>query len=427
MTFSDQITRLFIQLAIIMLACRVMSYLGNRFLKQTHVVCEMLAGVFLGPSLLGLIFPEFQSWLFPNKPLLLDNGQIIPDPSMSLLYAFSQIGLAFYMFLTGMEFNTSIIKKRIKSAGVISLTGIILPFSLGALFILCIPDSSSLFRDHFPLSYHAVFLGICLSITAFPMLARILEQNGISKTKFGTIALAAGSMDDLIAWIMLAMLLSMIKENVFILMLAAVGTIIYVVFLLLIKKRMNTFMTSNVMENGELKLNSFSIVLILLFSCALFTELIGIYLIFGSFLLGIIMPRGEFTEQIRMRTIDLISALFLPTFFVFSGLNTQIGLLNSIYIWGIALCILLIAVIGKGIGCMLAAKAVGESWAESATIGSLMNARGLMELIAINIGLQANIITPELYTILVIMAIVTTLLTSPLYYWIMGSTNRLKN
>jgi len=415
---ADLVTKLFLQLAIIMTSCRIVSYLGRRFLKQTNVVCEMLVGVLLGPSFFGLIFPEFQNWLFPKTPLLLDTGITIPNPSMSILYACSQIGLVLYMFLVGMEFNALAIQKKMKSAGFISLIGIVLPFSLGFFLILFTPDTSLLFNEGFPECYRAFFLGISLSITAFPMMARILEESGISKTSFGTLALAAGSMDDLVAWIMLAGLIAIIKNNIFVLIIALAGTISYIIFLFFVRKKISSLLVSDVRNKQKNISKSYGIVLIILMCCALLTEKIGIYLVFGSFLAGVMMPRGEFAEQIRIRSYDFVSAFLLPLFFVFSGLNTQISLINSPSMWIFTGVILFIAILGKGVGCMLAAKFIGENWRNSATIGTLMNARGLMELIALNIGLELNIITPTLYTILVLMAIITTLLASPLYYWI---------
>lgn len=415
MNFTDSVIKLFMQLSVIIISCRFITYFGRKYFKQTGVVCEMITGVLLGPSFLGLISPTFQNWLFPKDPILLADGSFIPHPSMTILYAISQIGLILYMFLTGMEFNVDLIKNRIRSAWVVSSAGIIFPFLLGVIFILFLPDSYNLFQGHIATGYKGFFLGVALSITAFPMMARILEEDQISKTHFGTLALAAGSLDDIFAWIFLAALLAAIKGNMLILLFAVLGTVIYVLFLVFFRKYITYFFDKDFTKTQEFTTRSFSATIILVLICSLATEKIGIYLVFGSFLAGVIMPRGKFADQIRLRCFDLVSTLFLPTFFVFSGLNTQIALLNGHELWIITLLILGIAILGKGVGCALAARVVGEDWRTSITIGTLMNARGLMELIAINIGLQANIITPTLYTILVIVAIVTTLIASPIY------------
>jgi Kef-type K+ transport system membrane component KefB len=324
---------------------------------------------------------------------MLLSGQTIPNPSMMILYALSQVALVLYMFLVGLDFNTHLFKNHFKSASVISISGVIVPFILGACVIYFMPNSSELFQAHIPLSSAAIFLGASLSITAFPVMARILEENHIINTNFGTLALAAGSMGDLAAWIMLAALLSIIKGNASIVFFAIVGAFIYFILIICahkILKRQPQLSAEN--ENGFPK-QLLTIVLAMLMLCAWFTDRIGIYSVFGAFLAGIALPRGVFTQQVQARSLTLVNSLLLPTFFVFSGLNTQIGLLNTPALWCMASVIILIAIIGKGVGCMLAAKLVGESWRDSATIGALMNARGLMELIIINIGLQEGIIT----------------------------------
>ena len=249
------------------------------------------------------------------------------------------------------------------------------------------------------------------------MMARILEDSHISKTSFGTLALAAGSLDDLLAWIMLAALIAVAKSNLWILLVAVVGTIAYIFLLLFLRKRL-TRLISGGKDKVKSISSSFGLVLIFLMLCSLMTEKIGIYLVFGAFLSGVMMPRSDFVDQIRTRCYDFVSIFLLPLFFVFSGLNTQINLINGLSMWALTGLILLVAILGKGVGCMLAARFVGESWPHSAAIGSLMNARGLMELIAINVGLEQGIITPTFYTILVLMAVITTLFTSPIYYWL---------
>lgn len=415
MSYSDLVLRLFLQLAIILVFCHIATYIGKRFFGQTSVVCEMIAGILLGPSLLGLLFPDFQSWLFPIHPLTLANGVTIPNPSMSILYAISQIGLILYMFLVGLDFNISIIKQRYKAAGLISGFGMIAPFALGMLLTSTLPDSLQLFNPHVSDNARAIFLGASLSITAFPVMARILEEKNASRSHFGTLALAAGSLGDLFAWVILAILLSSLHENINLAALAVSGVIIYAVLMCLIKKPIKKLLLP-ANPSGVVSTQTLTMVFLVLMICAWFTDRVGIYSVFGAFIAGIIMPRDAlFVEVIRTRMRDFTSVLLLPIFFVFSGLNTQIHLLNTTYMWLALAAITLAAIIGKGIACMIAARLMGEKWQDALAIGTLMNARGLMELIIINIGLQQGIITPTLFTILVMMAIVTTLMTSPLY------------
>lgn len=418
MTYNELILRLLLQLTIILLTCQIISYLGKRFLAQSNVVGEMIAGVLLGPTLLGALFPEFQNWLFPHEPLLLHNGQTIPNPSMMVLYGISQVALVLYMFLAGLDFNTTTLKKNFKGASIISFSGLALPFILGMAIVYFLPSSSSFFEANISTSSAAIFLGASLSITAFPMMVRILEENRITNTSFGTLALSSGALGDLAAWIMLAGLMSVIKENSAILFFAIIGLFLYLLLMLLAHKALTRFPILFKESGQNFSDRLLSVVLSILMFCAWFTDKIGIYAVFGAFLAGIAMPRGIFSQQIRERSLSLVTALLLPTFFVFSGLNTQISLLNTPTIWLLAGVIILAAIVGKGLGCTLAAKLTGQNWRESATIGVLMNARGLMELIIINIGLQEGIINHTLFTVLVLMAIITTLAATPLYHLI---------
>jgi Kef-type K+ transport system membrane component KefB len=414
MSNFELIIKLFLQLTIILGTCRIVTIFGRRYLRQTDVVCEMIAGVMLGPSLLGLIAPNFQQWLFPKLPILTALGDKIPHPSMSILYAISQIGLVIYMFLIGLEFNTQLLKHHIKSAGLLSAAGIITPFLLGACASFFMYNQGVFFQAKVVPWSAALYLGASMTITAFPMLARILYERGLAKTRFGTLALGAASVDDGVAWCLLAIVLASVKNSINIAILAIGGGICYVIFAVFLGKSALKIFTHMTKRDAGVTKQTLTLLLIVLMFCAWFTDITGIYAIFGAFVLGAVLPRGEFAQQIRQYTEYLTTTFLLPIFFVFSGLNTQIGLVNTPVLWLITLLILAIAVAGKGIACMLAAKLSGENWRESATIGALMNARGLMELIILNIGLEQGIITPTLFTIMVIMAIVTTLMTSPL-------------
>jgi Kef-type K+ transport system membrane component KefB len=422
MSNFDLVIQLFLQLTVILATCRIVTILGRRYLGQTDVVCEMIAGVMLGPSLLGLIAPSFQQWLFPKLPIITALGDKIPNPSMSILYAISQIGLAIYMFLIGLEFNTKLLKHHIKSAGLLSAAGIITPFILGAIASFWLYHNGNFFQPQVVPWSAALYLGASMTITAFPMLARILYERGLAQTRFGTLALGAASVDDGVAWCLLAIVLASVKNSINIAILAIGGGICYVLFAIFIGQRLLQVFTRMTKRDAGVSRQTLTLFLIVLMFCAWFTDITGIYAIFGAFVLGAVTPRGEFAQQIRQYTEFFTTSFLLPIFFVFSGLNTQIGLVNTPALWGITLLILAIAIFGKGIACMLAAKLAGENWRESATIGALMNARGLMELIILNIGLEQGIITPTLFTIMVIMAVVTTLMASPLIAFLLHGT-----
>ena len=423
MSNFDLVIQLFLQLTVILATCRIVTILGRRYLGQTDVVCEMIAGVMLGPSLLGLIAPHFQQWLFPKLPIITSLGDKIPNPSMSILYAISQIGLVIYMFLIGLEFNTKLLKHHIKSASLLSAAGIITPFILGAIASFWFYHNGDFFLPKVTPWSAALYLGASMTITAFPMLARILYERGLAQTRFGTLALGAASVDDGVAWCLLAIVLASVKNSLNIAILAIGGGICYVLFAIFLGQPLLTAFTRMTKRDAGVNRQTLTLMLIILMFCAWFTDVTGIYAIFGAFVLGTVTPRGEFAQQIRQHTEFLTTSFLLPMFFVFSGLNTQIGLVNTPTLWGITLLIIAIAILGKGIACMLAAKLVGENWRESATIGALMNARGLMELIILNIGLEQGIITPTLFTIMVIMAVITTLMASPLIAFLLQGTS----
>jgi Kef-type K+ transport system membrane component KefB len=423
MSNFDLVIQLFLQLTVILVTCRIVTILGRRYLGQTDVVCEMIAGVMLGPSLLGLIAPDFQQWLFPKLPIITAVGLKIPNPSMSILYAISQIGLVIYMFLIGLEFNTKLLKDHIKSASLLSAAGIITPFILGAIASSWFYHNGDFFQPKVTPWSAALYLGASMTITAFPMLARILYERGLAQTRFGTLALGAASVDDGVAWCLLAIVLASVKNSLSIAILAIGGGICYLLFAIFLGQPLLKAFTRMTKRDAGVNRQTLTLMLIILMFCAWFTDVTGIYAIFGAFVLGAVTPRGEFAQQIRQYTEFLTTSFLLPIFFVFSGLNTQIGLVNTPTLWGITLLIIAIAILGKGVACMLAAKLSGENWRESATIGALMNARGLMELIILNIGLEQGIITPTLFTIMVIMAVITTLMASPLIAFLLHGTS----
>jgi len=413
MTNSELLLELLLQLTVILSACKLVSYFGKRYLGQTEVVGEMLAGIMLGPSLFGMIAPNLQQWLFPKSPIIADATHLFPNPSMSILYTLSQVGLMIYMFLVGLDLDMNLLRNRAKSAGIVSIAGILVPFALGAIAAFGL-HGKELFSSNITPWAAALYMGASMSITAFPMLARILHERGLIKTKLGTLVLAAGSLDDAIAWCLLALVLASIKSSINVAIIAIGGTLAYVIFMWFFGQRILRIFSYWTRRDGEVTIQTLTSVFIIMMVCAYYTDSIGVHAIFGAFVLGIVMPRGHFAESVHRHLEYLTTSLLVPIFFVFSGLNTQIGLLNSPHLWAITLLITLIAVLGKGLACTLAARYSGENWRNSMTVGALMNTRGMMELIILNIGLELGVITPTLFTIMVIMAIITTVMCSPL-------------
>lgn len=397
----------FLQLAFILAVCRVVGILFKQ-LGQSQVVSEMIAGVVMGPSLMGWLLPDFSAYLFPPA-------------SQPILFAVCQVGLVLYMFLIGVEFDIELIRSRLRSAASISLAGILAPFALGALLAFYLAGDSSFFSLKTTPLQAMLFMGAAMSITAFPMLARIIFEQGLSKTSLGTLALAAGSMDDAAAWCVLAVVLASFQNNINIAIYAIGGGVLFALVTLLVIKPLLQPWGKKVAASGEMSVGILSSVLMLTMLGAWFTDFIQIYAVFGAFVMGIAMPRGKFAQELHRIIYPLTTAFLLPVFFVYSGLNTKIGLVNTPFLWLIAALVLLAAIVGKGVACYLAARWHGESHREAMAIGTLMNARGLMELIILNIGLQRGIIEPALFAILVLMAIVTTLMATPIFERVYGN------
>lgn len=393
--------QLFFQIAIILAFCQIVGRIAQR-LGQPQVVAEMIAGVLLGPSLLGLFWPEISLKLFP------------PD-SMKVLFPISQLGLAAYMFVVGLEFRMDIVQKKLHSAVAVSLAGMITPFVLGVGLAWYFFHHTSLFPQKTSLMEAMIFLGASMCITAFPMLARIIHFKKLAGTTMGTVALGAGAIDDAAAWCLLAVVLASFDDNVSHAVVNIAGGVGYVCLALSVIRPLLARWARGIEARGNLSDREFVTCLVLMALGAWFTDLIGLHAVFGAFIMGIVMPRGLVAQALMDRIQPLTVALLLPLFFTFSGLNTQIGLLDSAYLWLMALLVLLAAIGGKGVACWLAARATGISNREALGIGTLMNARGLMELIIINIGLQRGIISPALFATLVIMAVVTTLMASPIF------------
>ena len=396
----------FFQIAVILAFCQVVGMLAKRA-GQPQVVAEMIGGVLLGPSLLGLLWPALSAKLFP------------PD-SMKVLFPVSQLGLAVYMFVVGMEFRVDIVRQRLRSAVAVSAAGMVTPFVLGAALGWVFHHHTKLFPERTSFMEAMIFLGASMCITAFPMLARIIHFKKLAGTTMGTVALGAGAIDDAAAWCLLAIVLASFDGNFTYASRNIGGGIAYVSLALLVLRPLLARWAHGIEARGKLSEREFVVCLVLLFLGAWFTDLIGLHAVFGAFIMGAAMPRGLVTRSLIERIQPLTVALLLPLFFTYSGLNTQIALLDSAYLWLMTGLVMVAAVGGKGVACWLAARATGISNREALGIGTLMNARGLMELIIINIGLQRGIISPALFATLVIMAVITTLMASPIFEWLVG-------
>jgi Kef-type K+ transport system membrane component KefB len=398
----------FLQLAIILLFCRVVGLVAAKF-GQPQVVAEMIAGVLLGPSLFGLLWPEAQSALFSW-----DKTQTLRD-TQSYLFPASQLGLALYMFVVGMEFRVDIISQKLRSSIAVSAAGMIVPFLLGAGLGWLFFHQTELFPKKTSLFEAMLFLGASMCITAFPMLARIIHFKKLTGTTMGTVAIGAGALDDATAWCLLAVVLASFDNDWSRAVWNIGGGALYVAVALAVLRPLAKRCAPHFTENGALSEAGLVMGLALMALGAWITDKIGLHAVFGAFVMGAAMPRGLVTRDLIARIQPLTVALLLPLFFTYSGLNTKIGLLNTGFLWLMCGAVLIVAILGKGVACWLAARATGIPNREALGIGVLMNARGLMELIIINIGLQRGIISEGLFATLVIMAVVTTLMAAPLF------------
>ncbi len=401
-----------IQVLVVIGSCKVVGWLGHRLFRQSQVVMEMVTGVILGPSVFGTLAPVLQSRIFPQTIEI--GGETVRHPSMQILYVIAQLGLVLYMFIVGLEFNPRIMGRRFGGAIAVSIAGIVAPFALGSLLALTILQGPEFFSPDLSPGVAALYVGAAMSITAFPMLARILYEKGIAGTRMGTLAMGAGATDDAVAWALLAVVLAIFKGDPGIAFIAIGGGAAFAAAVILAGRPLFRFLARGVDENG-LGPRAFASTILFLAAGAYITDAIGIYAVFGAFLIGSAMPRGRFAAELRTRIEPLTVSLLLPFFFVYSGLNTKLDLVDTPFLWLVSGAVLLAAIAGKGLACAITAKAAGEPWRSAWAIGALMNARGLMELIILNLGLQQGLITQTTFTVFVIMAIVTTLMASPLF------------
>jgi Kef-type K+ transport system membrane component KefB len=397
MSTTELGTAFLLAVVVILVVCRGLALL-LRPLGQPPVVAEMIAGVLLGPSVLGLLLPSVEHQLFPE--------QLRP-----MLYVAGQLGLVLFMFQSGYEFRLDRMRTVARSALTISAAGILAPLLLGMALTWAARDSVDTSPPGVPLHVTVLFVGVTLAITAFPMLARIIIERRLSGTVFGTIALAAGALDDVVAWILLAGVVSLSRGTSGTLVLAVAGGAGMVVALAaLVRFRRQVLGRVERLSPEQLML----VTLLVLCVAAWYTDRIGLYAVFGAFSLGAAYPRSPRIDRTIETMAPLSGTLLLPLFFTYSGLNTDTGLLADPALLMFAVGCTAVAVVGKFGACWLAARAGGQPQGVALRIGTLMNARGLMQLVAINVGLADGIVSPSMFTVLVLVAVVTTVMASPL-------------
>ena len=387
------------QIITIIITARVLGWICTK-IGQPTVIGEIIAGIVLGPSLIGQYFPEFSNALFPLQ-------------SLGNLQFLSQIGLILFMFMVGMELDLKTLKNKAHDAIVISHASIIIPFALGMALAYFIYQSFAPSGVQF-LSF-GLFLGIAMSITAFPVLARIVHERGIHKTRLGAIVITCAAVDDITAWCLLAAVIAIVKAGTFVSSLYTIAIAVGYVFVMIkvlrpfLKRAGDLYPSRETMSKQVV-----AIFFLTLIISSYATEVIGIHALFGAFMAGTIMPENtKFRNILTEKVEDVALVLLLPLFFVYTGLRTEIGLINDPYLWKITGLIVLVAITGKFVGSALAARFVGQNWRDSLEIGALMNTRGLMELVVLNIGYDLGILSPEIFSMMVIMALVTTFMTGP--------------
>ena len=399
LTQRSPLSILLLQIIVIIVVAKLFGALFRR-IGQPPVMGEMVAGITLGPSVLGWLSPQTMTFLFPQA-------------SMTTLGVFSQVGVVLFMFIVGMELDLEHLKERASSAIMVSHASIVVPFLLGSgLALVLYPTLAAPNTEFMPF---ALFMGIAMSITAFPVLARILKDRGLTQSPLGTIALACASIDDVTAWCILAFVVALAHSTGFAESLLTVGlTALFTITLLIAKPWLERLIT-RLVERPERARLAMGATLAFALSCAWITETIGIHALFGGFLAGVVVPSNPTVQNFLREKIEpFSSAALLPLFFVFTGLRTQVTLLNDWNSWLMCLGIILVAIVGKFGGSMLMARWTKMSWRDSFAIGALMNTRGLIELVVLNIGYDLGILSARIFVMMVIMALTTTFMTAPL-------------
>lgn len=410
---SHPLALLLVQIITILFVARFFAWICKK-IGQPTVIGEMIAGIVLGPSLVGTFFPEYSAMLFPAA-------------SLGNLQFLSQIGLILFMYVIGMELDLSVLRNKAKDAVVISHASIIIPFTMGIILAYFVYNRFA--PEGVSFSSFGLFMGIAMSITAFPVLARIVQERGLHRTRIGAMVITCAAADDVTAWCILAAVIAIVKAGSFVSSLYIIALSVAYVMLMLVVVRPFLKRIGELYSHKEnITKQVVAIFFLTLLISSYTTEVIGIHALFGAFMAGAIMP-----ENMRFRSIfiekveDVSQVMLLPLFFVFTGLRTQIGLLNDIEMWKICGLIIAVAVIGKFVGSAVTAKFVGQNWRDSLTIGALMNTRGLMELIVLNIGYDLGVLSKEIFSMMVIMALFTTFMTGPLLDLIGFAYNRKRN
>lgn len=395
---------LLLQIIVILITCRLFGWLFAK-MQQPTVIGEIVAGIVLGPSVLGHLLPSVSAFLFPYD-------------SLQNINMLSQFGLILFMFAIGMELNITEVRQKLKETILISHTSTIFPFFLGMVTAYFLYNKYA--YESTPFLSFALFVSIALSITAFPVLARIIQEKGLTKTHLGTISLASAANGDITAWCLLAVVVAIAQAGS---MLSAIYNIGFsFIYLLLMFTVIRPFlrMIGHIYHNKEVVDKGLvAFMFLLLIVSSYLTEILGLHALFGAFVAGVVMPDNiKFRKIMTEKVEDVSLALFLPLFFVSTGLRTEIGLLNSPELWYMCGIFILVAIIGKFGGSLVAARFVGETWKDSLYIGALMNTRGLMELVVLTIGYDMKILTPPIFVMLVLMTLVTTFMTTPLISFI---------
>jgi Kef-type K+ transport system membrane component KefB len=414
----NMLLHVLLAIVVIIITARTVGILFG-WIKQPAVIGEIIGGIFLGPSLLGRISPHLYDILLPSTVA----------PFLSII---AQIGVILYIFLVGLELDLGIIKKSGHETVAISHASILLPFLLGSILSLILyPIMSS---NDVPFTVFTLFMGVSMSVTAFPVLARILTDREMNKTSMGSIALSCAAVDDVTAWCLLAFVVSIAQSNITNAIKTITLTFVFIFCMFIIVRPLIKRFIPFLESAPRLSKGSLAIIFAAMLLSALFTEYVGIHALFGAFLLGALIPQSsKIASELTHRLQDVISVLFLPVFFAFSGMRTQIGLVSGFENWVICIVIALVACIGKFGGTFIASRLVGLSNRQSSALGILMNTRGLVELIVLNIGFDLKVITPTLFTMLVLMALITTFMTTPILHlilrnhpWIEGKTESSK-
>ena len=398
--FRSPLSVLLIQIIVILAAAGLFSRLFRR-MGQPPVMGEMIAGIILGPSVLGFFFPQAMSFIFPAS-------------SLETLRLLSQIGVVLFMFIVGMELNVRHVKEKGSAAVMISHASIVVPFLLGAglsvfLYKMLAPPGTSF-------SAFALFIGVAMSITAFPVLARILEDRGLSQTHLGSIAITCAAVDDVTAWCILALVIALVQASgISVSLITVAFTLLFAAAMIFVVRPQLRRLVKQASGSHVHTRRLIAGVLAFVLIAALITETIGIHALFGAFVAGVVMPpSADFRLFLREKLESFSAAALLPLFFAFTGLRTQISLLNDWQSWAFCGVIILVAIAGKLGGSMFMSRWTGMSWSQSFSIGVLMNTRGLVELVVLNIGYDLGILSGRIFTMMVLMALVTTFMTGPL-------------